>query len=58
MSEERISINELKTIYGVTEKTIGNWVKNKNLPLIQITPQQKWIYKEDLISWEKSFCMN
>ena len=51
MSEERISINELKSIYGVTERTIGNWVKNKNLPLIQITPQQKWIYKKDLISW-------
>jgi len=58
MSEERISINELKSIYGVTERTIGNWVKNKNLPLIQITPQQKWIYKKDLISWEKSFSMN
>ena len=58
MSEERISINELKSIYGVTERTIGNWVMNKNLPLIQITPQQKWIYKKDLISWEKSFSMN
>lgn len=58
MSEERISIQELKKIYGVTEKTIGNWVKSKNLPLIQITPQQKYIYKKDLILWEKSFCLN
>ena len=58
MSEERISLEELKKIYGVTERTIGNWVKSKNLPLIQITPQQKWIYKKDLISWEKSFSVN
>jgi len=52
--EERFSITELKEFYGVTERTINNWVKNKKLPLIQITPQQKWIYKIDLIAWEKS----
>lgn len=55
MSEERISINELTEMYGVTERTIGNWVKSKKLPLIEITPQQKWIYKEDLRNWERSF---
>jgi len=55
MSEERFSINELTEMYGVTERTIGNWVKKKNLPLIEITPQQKWIYKEDLRNWERSF---
>ena len=52
---ERLSIEELKEIYGVTERTLYNWRKLKNLPMLEISPQHKYIYKEDLISWEKSF---
>ena len=42
-------------MYGVTERTLNNWRRNKQLPIIEITPQQKWVYQEDLISWENSF---
>jgi predicted site-specific integrase-resolvase len=52
---ERISSKELCNIYGVTERTLYNWRKLKNLPMLEISPQHKYIYKEDLISWEKSF---
>lgn len=53
--KEKISIDQLKEIYGVTERTLNNWVRTKELPVVQITPQQKWVYKEDLVNWEYSF---
>lgn len=52
---ERISSKELCNIYGVTERTLYNWRKKKNLPMLEISPQHKYIYKDDLINWEKSF---
>jgi len=52
---ERISSEELCNIYGVTKRTLYNWRKFKNLPMLEISPQHQYIYKEDLISWEKSF---
>jgi len=52
---ERLTIEDLKKIYGVTERTLNTWKKTKSLPLLQISSQHKYIYKEDLISWEKSF---
>ena len=52
---ERLSIEELKNIYGVTERTLNNWKKTKSLPLLQISSQHKYIYKDDLMKWEKSF---
>jgi hypothetical protein len=53
--KKKITIEELKGMYGVTERTLNNWRRNKQLPIIEITPQQKWVYQEDLISWENSF---
>jgi len=45
-------------MYGVTEKTVNNWRRNKRIPIIEITPQQKGVYQEDLISWEKQIYNN
>ena len=53
--KEKFTIDELKEIYGVTGRTLNNWIREKNLPVVQITPQQKWVYKEDLVDWESSF---
>lgn len=52
---EKYTIDELKEIYGVTGRTLNNWIREKNLPVVKITPQQKWVYKEDLVDWESSF---
>ena len=52
---ERISSDELCNIYGVTKRTLYNWRKFKNLPMLEISPQHQYIYKEDLIIWEKLF---
>ena len=52
---DRLSIEDLKKIYGVTERTLNTWKKTKSLPLVQISSQHKCIYKDDLVRWEKSF---
>ena len=52
---ERLSINELKNIYGVTERTLKNWKINKDFPMLEISSQHKYVYKDDLMKWEKSF---
>ena len=52
--EERITKQELEKLYGVNRKTIENWVKNYNLPLIRISPNKKYVRKSDLIEWEES----
>ena len=52
---ERYTIKELKKIYGVTERTLNNWVRTRELPVTEITPRNKWVYKEDLEEWENSF---
>ena len=51
---ERLSIEDLKKLYGVTERTLNVWKREKNLPIIEISTQHKYIYKDDLIKWEKS----
>lgn len=53
--KEKISIDQLKEIYGVTERTLNNWIRNKDLPIVQISSQKKWVYKEDLVRWEEKF---
>ena len=55
MSETRYSIDESKNLYGVTERTLKNWKKNKSFPMLEISSQHKYVYKDDLVKWEKSF---
>lgn len=52
---ERYTIEQLKELYGVTERTLNNWKRNKGLPITEITPQKKWVYKDDLENWENTF---
>ena len=52
---ERYTLKQLKELYGVTGRTLNNWVRTKGLPVTEITPQSKWVYKEDLENWENTF---
>ena len=52
--EERLTKQDLERLYNVNRKTIENWVKNYNLPLIRISPNKKYVRKSDLIEWEES----
>ena len=53
--ETRITIDELKNRYNVSERTLRTWKRTKGLPLREITPQNKWVYEKELKSWENSF---
>ena len=52
MNEKRISKKELMDMYGVDRSTIENWVKERGLPLIQISSHKKFIRLKDLVDWE------
>lgn len=55
--EERITKQQLQTIYGVNRMTIEDWVKTKGLPLIKVSSHSKYIRKEDLIKWENEITL-
>lgn len=52
MNEERITKKELMKIYGVDRSTIENWVKERGLPLIEISSHKKYIRMKDLLEFE------
>ena len=39
-------------MYGVDRSTIENWVKERGLPLIEISSHKKYIRMKDLIEFE------
>lgn len=51
---ERIPKSEILKMYGIDRTTFELWVRDRNLPVIQITSHSKYIRKEDLIEWENS----
>lgn len=52
--EERITKKELLKIYGIDRTTFELWVKERGLPVIEITTHSKYVRKSDLIEWENS----
>ncbi len=53
--ENRITIEDLKQRYRVSERTLRTWKETKGLPLREISPQNKWVYENDLKEWELTF---
>ena len=53
--ENRITIEELMKRYKVSERTLRTWKETKGLPLREITPQNKWVYENELLKWERKF---
>ena len=51
-TQDRITKQELMKLYGVDRTTIETWVKDRRLPLIEISSHKKYIRKDDLIQWE------
>lgn len=52
MIEDRITKKQLMKMYGVDRSTIENWVKERGLPLIEISSHKKYIRMKDLIDFE------
>jgi hypothetical protein len=50
--DDRVCMNELQKIYGVTKKTIDSWIENYSLPVISMSSHKKYIIRKDLLEWE------
>ena len=58
MIEERITRKELIKMYQIDISTVKNWVRDRGLPMIQISTHKSYIRKEDLIDWENKIKKN
>ncbi len=56
--KERISKKELMKMYGVDRTTIESWVKERGLPIIEISSHKKYVRREDLIEFENKMMKN
>ena len=53
MTERRITKKELMEMYGLKDKsTIERWIKDRGLPIIEISSHKKYIRLEDLKKFE------
>jgi len=53
MTERRITKKELMEMYGLKDKsTIERWIKDRGLPIIEISSHKKYIRLEDLKRFE------
>ena len=53
MTEQRITKKELMEMYGLKDKsTIERWIKDRGLPMIEISSHKKYIRLEDLKKFE------
>ena len=58
MIEERISKKEIIEMYNIDSSTFENWVKYRDLPVIQISTHKKFVRKSDLIKFEDNMKYN
>ena len=55
ITKERYNVDDLKKMYGLkSERTLCNWKRDRGFPMVEITPQKKYVWRDDLIKWEKS----
>ena len=52
--EERIPKKDILKIYGIDRMTFDDWVRNRGLPVIEVTSHSKYVRKTDLIEWENN----
>lgn len=52
--DERIPKKEILKMYGIDRTTFELWVKERGLPVIEISTHSKYVRKSDLIDWENN----
>lgn len=52
IEEERIPKKEILKMYGIDRVTFEMWVKERGLPVIEVSSHSKFVRKGDLIQWE------
>jgi hypothetical protein len=54
IEEERIPKKEILKMYGIDRVTFEMWVKERGLPVIEVSSHSKFVRKGDLIQWENN----
>ncbi len=52
--DKRLSKKEILKMYGISRITFNQWVKERGLPVIEVSTHSKFVRKSDLIEWENS----
>lgn len=53
-TEDRIPKKEILKMYGIDRTTFELWIKERNLPVIEVSSHSKYIRRKDLIDWENN----
>jgi hypothetical protein len=51
--DKRLSKKEILKMYGIDRTTFELWVKDRGLPVIEVSTHSKYVRKTDLIDWEE-----
>ena len=54
IEEERIPKKEILKMYGIDRTTFELWIKERKLPVIEVSTHSKYIRRKDLIEWENN----
>lgn len=52
--EERIPKKDILKMYGIDRMTFEMWVRERGLPVIEVSSHSKYVRKTDLIEWENN----
>ncbi len=52
--EERIPKKDILKIYGIDRMTFEMWVRERGLPVIEVSSHSKYVRKTDLLEWENT----
>ena len=51
--DKRIPKSEILKIYGIDRTTFELWVRERGLPVIEVSTHSKYVRETDLIDWEE-----
>ena len=51
--DKRIPKSEILKMYGIDRTTFELWVRERGLPVIEVSTHSKYVRESDLIDWEE-----
>lgn len=52
-TDKRLSKKEILKIYGIDRVTFEMWVRERGLPVIEVSTHSKYVRETDLVEWEQ-----
>jgi hypothetical protein len=51
--DKRIPKSEILKMYGIDRTTFELWVRERGLPVIEVSTHSKYVRESDLVDWEE-----